>query len=75
MWLDSSCKYTKNNANHNEMGFDPAAEYGWIPLANILKIMRITTEALLNTLNNRLDSSCKYTKNNANHNRGLFLAF
>ena len=45
--LDSACKYTKNNANHNAMTADKSFEAGWIPLANILKIMRITTLAVL----------------------------
>ena len=44
MWLDSSCKYTKINANHNNFITDDNKRYGWIPLANILKLMRITTE-------------------------------
>ena len=41
--LDSYCKYTKNYANHN-YSFDKGSDFkGWILIANILKIMRITT--------------------------------
>ena len=68
MRLDSACKYTKNNANHNNVHHNLKAMRGWIPLANILKIMRITTLACVGAFVIWLDSACKYTKNNANHN-------
>ena len=51
MRLDSSCKYTKNNANHNGEKNRGMWQRGWIPLANILKIMRITTQTLVVTCN------------------------
>ena len=47
MRLDSYCKYTKNYANHNLSGGKVSALLGWILIANILKIMRITTLAIL----------------------------
>ena len=68
MRLDSACKYTKNNANHNCQDLLEARARGWIPLANILKIMRITTKVTTSRSSPWLDSACKYTKNNANHN-------
>ena len=43
MRLDSYCKYTKNYANHNSTGRRIVPPSGWILIANILKIMRITT--------------------------------
>ena len=41
---------------------------GWILIANILKIMRITTVRPSVKVRLWLDSYCKYTKNYANHN-------
>ena len=43
MRLDSYCKYTKNYANHNLSTEKNMTILGWILIANILKIMRITT--------------------------------
>ena len=45
MRLDSYCKYTKNYANHNGLLVQTNVQKGWILIANILKIMRITTTA------------------------------
>ena len=68
MRLDSYCKYTKNYANHNFKRFFYCRFSGWILIANILKIMRITTCCEMFNFVERLDSYCKYTKNYANHN-------
>ena len=67
-WLDSYCKYTKNYANHNILSSLLIVRFGWILIANILKIMRITTHPRNANSSQRLDSYCKYTKNYANHN-------
>ena len=75
MGLDYSCKDTKNKANHNMKMAFMMRLLGWITLAKILKIKRITTLAADGFHAVGLDYSCKDTKNKANHNISIHASF